>query len=120
MCSNIIVSEQSNNQILNKIKENIKNNPAKQVIFSQNYFYDINKEGFLYNDEFGTIQLPKPDLLGKHQIVNLTCAIAAVRNLKKYKITNEHIIKGIASIKNIKGRLFIFIENYLILEFSKI
>ena len=112
-CSNIIVSEQSNNQILNKIKDNIKNNPAKQIIFSQNYFYDINKDGFLYNDEFGTIQLPKPDLLGKHQIVNLACAIAAVRNLKKYKITNEHIIKGIASIKNIKGRLSVLSKGRL-------
>ena len=69
----------------------------------------INKDGFLYKDEHGTIQLPKPKLLGKeHQIANFCCAIAAVRNLKrKFKITNEHIVQGITSIKTIKGRLSI-------------
>jgi len=108
-CSSIIVSKQSNNHILNKIKENLKNNPAKQIIFSQNYSFVINKDGFLYKDEHGTIQLPKPKLLGKeHQIANFCCAIAAVRNLKrKFKITNEHIVQGITSIKTIKGRLSI-------------
>ena len=108
-CSSIIVSKQSDNQILNKIKKNLKNNPAKQIIFSQNYSFVINKDGFLYKDEHGTIQLPKPKLLGKeHQIANFCCAIAAVRNLKrKFKITNEHIVQGITSIKTIKGRLSI-------------
>ena len=107
-CSSIIVSKQSDNQILNKIKENLKTNPAKQIIFSQNYSFEINKDGFLYKDNYGAIQLPKPKLLGEeHQIANFCCAIAAVRNLKKYKITNEHIIEGITSIKTIKGRLSI-------------
>ena len=106
-CSSIIVSKQSDNQILNKIKENLKNNPAKQIIFSQNYSFEINKDGFLYKDNYGDIQLPKPKLLGEHQIANFCCAIAAVRDLKKYKITNEHIIEGITSIKTIKGRLSI-------------
>ena len=112
-CSNIIVSKQSNNQILNKIKENLKNNPSKQIIFSQNYSFEINTDYFSYSDEYGTIQLPKPKLLGEHQIINLSCAIAAVRNLKKYKITNEHIIEGITSIKNIKGRLSILDQGRL-------
>ena len=113
-CSSIVVSKQSNIHILNKIKENLRNNPAKQIIFSQDYSFEINADGFSYDDAYGTIQLPKPRLLGEeHQIVNFACAIAAVRNLKKYKITNEHIIEGIASIKNIKGRLSILDEGRL-------
>jgi len=104
-CSSIIVSKQSDHQILNKIKENLKSNPAKQIIFSQNYSFEINSDGFLYKDGSGTIQFPKLRLLGEeHQISNICTAVAAVRNLKKYKITNDHIIKGISLIKKIKGR----------------
>ena len=103
--SNIIVAEQSDSKILNKIKLNIKKNPAKKSIFSKNYTYKINEDGFLYKDEFGSIQLPNPVLPGIHQISNTACAVSAVRKLKKYKIKEEHIINGIKSIKNTKGRL---------------
>ena len=48
------------------------------------------------------MQLPKPNLLGEHQVANTACAISAVRNLKKYNIKNEHIIEGIRSVKNMR------------------
>ncbi len=103
--SNIVVSKQSNPQILKKIQKNIKNNLAKKIVFSEDFNYKINSNGFLYEDKFGSIQLPKPKLLGDHQIINTACAVSAVRNLKKYKIKDEDIIKGINSIKNLRGRL---------------
>jgi dihydrofolate synthase/folylpolyglutamate synthase len=102
---NIIVSEQSNKKILDKIEQTIKNNPAKKSIFSKNYSYEINKDGFLYKDEFGYLQLPRPNLRGEHQISNTANAISAIRNLKKYKIKDEHIVQGIKLIKNMRGRL---------------
>ena len=113
MSNNIVVSEQSDNEILNKIKKNLKNNRAKKTIFSTNYNYEINKDGFLYKDDFGVLQLPKPNLLGDHQISNAACAISAVRNLKKYNIKDEHIIKGIKSIKNMRGRLQVIDKGFL-------
>ena len=103
--SNIIISEQSDKKILNKIEKTIKNNLAKKSIFSKNYFYEINKDGFVYKDQFGELQLPKPNLRGEHQISNTASAVSAVRNLKNYKIENEHIIQGIKLIKNMRGRL---------------
>ena len=112
-CSNIVVSKQSDIQTLNKIKQSIKKNPAKKIIFSADYNYEINKDGFLFKDEFGSLQLPKPNLLGEHQISNAACAISAVRNLKKYKIKDEHIIDGIKAIKNAKGRLEILDKSSL-------
>ena len=111
--SNIIVSKQNDNKTLNKIKKSIKKNPANKIIFSTNYNYEINKEGFLYKDDFGSLQLPKPNLLGEHQISNTACAVAAVRNLKKFKIKEDHIIKGINSVKNSKGRLEIINNGFL-------
>ena len=113
LSNNIVVSEQSDNEILNKIKKNLKNNRAKKTIFSTNYNYKINKDGFLYKDDFGVLQLPKPNLLGEHQVSNAACAVSAVRNLKKYNIKDEHIIKGIKSIKNIRGRLQVIDKGFL-------
>ena len=113
LSNNIVVSEQSDNEILNKIKKNLKNNRAKKTIFSTNYNYEINKDGFLYKDDFGVLQLPKPNLLGEHQVSNAACAVSAVRNLKKYNIKDEHIIKGIKSIKNMRGRLQVIDKGFL-------
>ena len=103
--SNIIVSEQSESKILEKIEFNLKNNFAKKSIFSKNYTYEINKDGFLYKDEFGSLQLPNPALPGIHQVSNTACAVSAIRKLKKYNIKEEHIVNGIKSIKNMRGRL---------------
>jgi len=103
--SNIIVAEQSESKILEKIEQNLKNNSAKKSIFSKNYTYEINKDGFLYKDEFGSLQLPNPALPGIHQISNTACAVSAIRKLKKYNIKEEHIVNGIKSIKNMRGRL---------------
>ena len=113
MSSNIVVSKQSGIKILNKIEKNIKSNPAKKIIFSKDYNYEINQNGFLYEDKFGSLQLPKPKLLGEHQISNTACAVSAVRNLKKYKINNEHIIQGIKSIRNPRGRLEIIDKGFM-------
>jgi dihydrofolate synthase / folylpolyglutamate synthase len=103
--SNIVIAKQSDIKILNKIEKTIKNNPANKIFFSKHYNYEVNDNGFFYKDNFGSLQLPKPNLLGEHQISNTACAISAVRNLKKFKIKNEHIINGIKSIKNMRGRL---------------
>ena len=111
--SNIIVAKQSDNKILNKIQKNLKDNKAKKIFFYKNYTYEINKNGFLYKDEFGSIQLPKPSLLGNHQISNTACAISSIRNLKKYKIKEKDIINGIKSINNTRGRLEIIKKGLL-------
>ena len=111
--SKIVIAKQSENKILNKIQKNIKKNSAKKIIFSKDYNYKINRKGFFYEDKFGSLQLPKPNLLGEHQISNTACAVSAVRNLKKYKINNEHIIQGIKSIRNPRGRLEIIDKGFM-------
>ena len=113
MANQIVISKQSSNEILNKIEVNLKKNQAKKTFFSKDYNYEINKDGFLYKDNFGVLQLPKPNLLGEHQVANTACAISAVRNLKKYNIKNEHIIEGIRSVKNMRGRLQIIDKGLL-------
>ena len=50
----------------------------------------------------GEIILPKPNLLGDHQLYNISTSIAASR--KMFNVKDQHIKKGITKIE-LKGRL---------------
>ena len=99
--SKIIVSEQSDQIILDKIEKAIASNPSKKILFSKDFSYSIKKNGFVFQDVFGKIELPYPNLLGAHQVANASCGIAAVRNLEDYPVNIDHIKKGITKIKSI-------------------
>jgi len=99
--SKIIVSEQSSQNVLKKIEKSIRSNPSKKVIFGKDYSYVKEERGFIFQDTFGKIELPYPNLPGAHQISNVSCAIAAIRNLENYKVKNTCIKRGITKIKSI-------------------
>ena len=100
--SNIIVAKQSSKEICKHINDSIKNNRSRKLIFNKNYSFTLKENNFFYfEDEFGGIKLPQPNLPGEFQIENISTAIAAARQLKNYKITNEHIKSGITKIESI-------------------
>ena len=102
--STIVVSKQSSDHILEKIKNSIKKNKSKKIIFNNEFSYSINENNFFYfEDEFGGIKLPYPNIVGKFQLDNIATAIAAIRDLK-LNIDDEKIKQGITKIKSI-GRL---------------
>ena len=101
--SKIFISEQKSN-ILQKIKKMIANNSSEKIIFTENYNYKKKTNGFIYNDEFGKISLPLPNLLGDFQISNISTAIATARKLNQFKITDSHIKQSITKIRS-EGRL---------------
>jgi len=101
--SKIFVSEQ-NSSVLKQIKKNIINNSSEKIIFSENYNYYKNGKRFIFEDKFGKIDLPIPNLLGEHQISNVSTAIATSRSLEQFKIKDHHIKKAITKIKS-EGRL---------------
>ena len=101
--SKIIVSEQQNN-ILEKIEKTIDKNSSKKIIFGKNFSYKNKAGKFLYKDGLGEIELPLPNLLGDFQINNVATAIATVRMLKQFKITDSHIKQSITKIRS-EGRL---------------
>lgn len=117
--SKIVVAKQSSNKISNCIKNTIKNNKSKKIFFDKNYNFTLKRNNFFYfEDEFGRIKLPKPNLIGNFQVENVSTAIAAVRQLTDYKINNEHIkigiekISSIARLQEIKsGRLKNLVKN---------
>ena len=99
--SKIIVAKQSSNEINRSIRNTIKNNLSKKIIFNKNYSFTLKENNFFYfEDEFGGIKLPKPNLLGEFQLENVSTAIATARQLTDYKITDEHIKNGITKIES--------------------
>ena len=99
--SKIVVAKQSSDDTLELIKQSLSSNEAKKIIFNDNFSYSINENEFIYfEDEFGGIKLPQPNLMGQFQIDNSATAVAAARNLD-LNITDENIKSGITKIKSI-------------------
>jgi len=100
--SKIIVAKQNSNEINSYIEKTIKDNKSKKITFNNNYSFTFKENNFFYfEDEFGGIKLPRPNVLGEFQLENISTAIATVRQLNDYKITNEHIKNGITKIESI-------------------
>ena len=99
--STIVVSKQSSNETLNLIKTTINNNQSKKIIYKDDFNYSLIENGFIfYEDEYGGLKLPKPNLLGNFQIDNCATAIATVRNLQ-VGVKDENIKEGVTRIKSI-------------------
>ncbi len=99
--STIVVSKQSSDETLNLIKKTINNNQSKKIIYKDDFNYSLSENGFIYyEDEYGGLKLPKPNLLGNFQIDNCATAIATVRNLQR-GVKDENIKEGITKIKSI-------------------
>lgn len=69
----------------------------KNALLVNDWTYEQNNDGLTYNDQFGTLKLPKPNLNGLHQISNAALAVATLRHQTKFKITENQYSKGITS-----------------------
>ena len=99
--SNIIVAKQRNNETINCIEENISKNKSNKILFNKDFSFTTGENNFFYyEDKFGGIKLPKPNILGQHQLENISSAIATLRVLN-LDIRDEHIKKGIQKINSI-------------------
>ena len=101
--SNIFINRQLNEEIRVKIEEAIKYNLSNKFFFGKEFNISKQENGFIhYQDNIGEIILPEPNVLGDHQLYNISTSIAASRKI--FNIEDEHIKKGITNIK-LKGRL---------------
>ncbi len=97
--SNIIVAKQSNKEIADNIKKTISNNRSNKFFHNENYSFTMQENDFFYyEDQFGGIKLPMPNVKGQFQLENVSTAIATLRILKDLKIKDNHIEKGILKI----------------------
>ena len=102
--SNIIVSKQ-NSVLTNKsIKKSISQNLSNKLFFNEDYSYSNGENGFFYyEDKFGGLKLPLPNILGQFQLENISTAIATIRQLN-LEVKDDDIKNAITKIESI-GRL---------------
>ena len=99
--SNIIVAKQNSKETIDCIKKTISHNKSNKIYFNDNFSYSISENNFFYyEDKFGGLKLPKPNVRGQYQLENISTAIATLRTLN-LGINDEHIKLGIQKINNI-------------------
>ena len=102
--SNIIVSKQNSVKTTESIKKSISQNLSNKLFFNENYSYFNGENGFFYyEDKFGGLKLPLPNILGQFQLENISTAIATIRQLN-LEIKDDDIKNAITKIESI-GRL---------------
>ena len=101
--SNIFINKQVNEEIRKKIEESLAKNKSKKYFFNKDFNILRSANNFIqYQDDIGEIILPEPNILGDHQLYNISTSIAASR--KVFKVKDDDIKLGIQNI-SLKGRL---------------
>ena len=101
--SNIFINKQDNQEITKKIEKALINNTSNKYFFGRDFNISKSENSFIhYQDELGEILLPEFNLLGEHQLGNVSTSIAAARKI--FNVKDDHIKKGVTKIK-LKGRL---------------
>ncbi|WP_440920324.1 bifunctional folylpolyglutamate synthase/dihydrofolate synthase [Candidatus Pelagibacter sp.] len=99
--SNIIIAKQNKKETMECIKKTIKNNSSNKLFYNEDYSYSIQENDFFYyEDKFGGLKLPLPNVLGQFQLENISTAIATIRTLN-LGIEDPEIKKGIQKINNL-------------------
>jgi len=102
--SNIIVSKQNSFKTTESIKKSISQNLSNKLFFNEDYSYSNGENGFFYyEDKFGGLKLPLPNILGQFQLENISTAIATIRQLN-LEVKDDDIKNAITKIESI-GRL---------------
>ena len=100
-CFAIIISKQNSKDTTECIKKVILKNSSKKFYFNEDFSYSNGENGFFYyEDKFGGLKLPLPNVLGQFQLENISTAIATLRTLD-LGIEAEHIERGIQKINNL-------------------
>jgi len=101
--SNIFVNKQENVETRSKIENALKNNQSKKYFFEKDFNILKAENSFIqYEDSEGIIILPEPNVLGNHQLANISTSIATAKKL--FNIKDKDIKNGIKKI-DLKGRL---------------
>jgi dihydrofolate synthase/folylpolyglutamate synthase len=99
--SKIIIAKQSTKKTMDFIKKTISQNPSNKLFFNDDFSYSVNENDFFYyEDKFGGLKLPMPNVLGQFQLENISTAIATLRTLD-LGIKDEYIQNGIKKISSL-------------------
>ena len=101
--SKIFVNKQMNSEIQTKIKKSLLKNKSKKYYYGDDFNIAKSDNGFVYyQDALGEMTLPQPNLIGDHQLFNISTSIAASRRM--FNISDTNIKNSMKKIR-LKGRL---------------
>ena len=101
--SNIFINKQITEGIREKIEASLDQNTSNKYYFGKNFNISKSENSFIqYQDEFGELILPEPNILGDHQLYNISTSIAASRKI--FNVKDQDIKLGVQNIA-LKGRL---------------
>ena len=101
--SNIFINKQVSDEIRQKIEASLDQNTSNKYYFGKNFNISKSENNFIqYQDELGELILPEPNILGDHQLYNISTSIAASRKI--FNVKDQDIKLGIQNI-DLKGRL---------------
>ena len=102
--SNIFINKQVTEKIREKIEKSLKKNTSNKYFFGKDFNISRSENSFIqYQDDIGELVLSEPrNILGDHQLYNISTTIAASRKI--FNIKDPDIKIGIQNI-SIKGRL---------------
>ena len=101
--SHIFINKQVTDQIRQKIEVSLDKNTSNKYYFGKNFNISMSENSFIqYQDELGELILPEPNILGNHQLYNISTSIAASRKI--FNVKDQDIKLGIQNI-GLKGRL---------------
>ena len=99
--SNIIVSNKILKKQLNVLRKQSQKTHLKNYFFNENFSYSSGENNFFYyEDKFGGLKLPLPNILGQYQLENISTAIATLRHLN-LGIKDNDIKNGVTKIESI-------------------
>ncbi|NDF12439.1 MAG: bifunctional folylpolyglutamate synthase/dihydrofolate synthase [Proteobacteria bacterium] len=91
-------------EALAELKLQAKDKGVELYLYGEHWAVEKTREGFRYIDGNGSVEFPKPSLLGDHQLLNAGTAIAALSLLENFDISGEAIAEGLTHTQW-KGRL---------------
>ena len=101
--SNIFINKQVSDEIRQKIEASLDQNTSNKYYFGKNFNISKSENSFIqYQDELGELILPEPNILGDHQLYNISTSIAASRKI--FNVKDQDIKLGIQNIA-LNGRL---------------
>ena len=84
------------------IKKTISDNKSQKLFFNEDYSFSLKENGFFYyEDKFGGLKLPLPNIHGGFQLENVSSAIATARVIENLSIKENHIQTGVTKIHSI-------------------
>ncbi len=89
-----LVTSQQQDIVQNKI---IEIAALKNADLKTDWSFKAQDAGFTYQDQFGTLTLPRPNLIGPHQISNAALAIATLRHQDKFSLDDKCYEIGITT-----------------------